>query len=656
MCGIAGVLNPRAEGAALVTRMVSTLEHRGPDQAGIYADPGVALGHCRLSIVGLDDGCQPIANEDGTLWIVYNGEIFNYPELRRELEAKGHRFATATDTEVLLHLYEEYGSEGLKLLIGQFAFAIWDSLKRELFLARDRVGIRPLYYHQAPGSLFFASEIKALLVAAPLTPELDPVALHQVFSFWTTLTPRTCFNGVLELPPGHYLVAREGRVVEQQAFWQLPYYPPEARYSGSREQAVEELQTLLLDAVRLRLRADVPVGAYLSGGLDSSIITTLICRHFNNRLNTFSLAFQEGAFDETRYQRELVQRLGTEHQELLIGNRDIREALPQVVLHCEKPLLRSAPVPMFLLSRLVRQHGFKVVLTGEGADELFGGYDIFKEDKIRRYWQRLPLSARRPRLLERLHPYIFSEPGRARMMLQKFYAVKEGELDDPCFSHRIRWGNCGKNRLFFSQQTLARVAGYCGEEALAARLPQGFGAREPLARAEFLEMDIFLSNYLLSSQGDRVAMANSLELRLPFLDHRLIDFAARLPPSWKIKGLNEKYLLKKAFGELLPQSIVRRPKQPYRAPIRELFFSGASDYVDELLSETALRRSGYFDPAKCRLLVEKFRNGSQTVASESQNMALMGILTTQLLHHHFIETSSAALVRPISITRHIIRL
>ena len=657
MCGIAGILNPGSNAEELVTRMISTLQHRGPDEAGVYVDSGVALGHCRLSIVGLDNGGQPIENEDGTLWIVYNGEVFNYPELKEELLEKGHLFRTGTDTEVLLHLYEEHGRECLNLVNGQFAFAIWDTVKKELFLARDRVGVRPLYYYQSGNRFLFASEIKAIFADPSVPREIDPVSLHQIFTFWTTLTPRTSFKEIHELPAGHYQVVKDGVITEQQPFWEIPYYRPEQRYAGSCADAAEELRALLIDAVRVRLRADVQVGAYLSGGLDSSIITSLISRHFNNRLRTFSLRFQEAEFDESSYQRELVKSLGTDHSELLIGNCDIREQFPLVIRQCEKPLLRTAPVPMFLLSKMVRAHRFKVVLTGEGADEVFGGYDIFKEGKIREFWHKFPDSLRRPLLLQRLHPYIFKDPARSRMILQQFYAVGAKDLLDPFFSHRIRWKNTGKNQLFFSDQLLSRVAdGYSAERELLERLPRGFQARDSLSKAQFLEMDIFLTNYLLSSQGDRVAMGNSLELRLPFLDHRVMDFAARLPSSWKIRGLNEKYLLKRAFGKILPDSIVSRPKQPYRAPIREVFFSGGGGYQEELLSEESLRKTGYFNPAKTRKLVDKYRLSGQFTASETENMALVGIISTELLHYHFIGAGSDSRVQPIRITKRIIHI
>ena len=637
MCGIAGIYNRGFLSEDIVVRMISAIRHRGPDETGMYVDPVVALGHARLSIVDLGGGTQPIGNEDGTIWIVYNGEVFNYPELRDVLLKCGHVFRTETDTEVLVHLYEEYGNECLNMLNGQFAFALWDSVREELFLARDRVGIRPLYYVRAGKQFVFASEIKALFQFPGIVRELDPEAMAQVFTFWTTVGSTTPFRGVYELPPGHYLRVRRGEV-SQHVYWRIPGFPAEEMWPGSFAEAAEELQGLLKDAVRLRLRADVPVGAYLSGGLDSSILTTLIAKHFNNRLRTFSLGFQEDIFDESPYQRELVTSLGTEHSQVSISNGDIRDHLPQAVWHCEKPLVRTSPVPLMLLSGLARSRGFKVVLTGEGADEIFGGYNIFKEAKVRRFWGARPESRLRPLLLERLYPYILQNPARGRAYLQRFFAVDPEQLDDPLFSHRVRWEAGARNHSFFSRAVLAALETYRPLEALSAALPAGFNDRSPLARAQFLEMGIFLANYLLSSQGDRVAMANSLELRHPFLDYRLIEFAFRLPPHWKIRGLREKYILKHAYAGEVPESIRRRPKQPYRAPIGEVFLrDGVSGYANELLSPEALRRSGYFDERKVGLLVEKYRRAESPVGNEWQNMALMGILTTQLLQRQFVE-------------------
>lgn len=655
MCGIAGLYNLDLHAEDLLSRMISVLRHRGPDETGIYIDSQVALGHSRLSIVGLGNGTQPISNEDETIWIVYNGEIFNYPELRSELVKNGHIFKTDTDTEVLVHLYEEYGSEGLKLLNGQFAFAIWDSNKKELFLARDRVGIRPLFYYKSGKKFLFASEIKAIFLDSSISREIDLQSLHQVFTCWTTITPKTIFKDLYELPPGFSMVIKNGDIVDLKPFWSIPYYAQEERFKGSFGDAAQELRELMLDSVRLRLRADVPVGAYLSGGLDSSIITALISGNFNNNLRTFSISFKEEGFDETPYQREMVQHLKTDHSQIMISNSDIMEYFPQVIWHCEKPLLRTAPVPMFLLSKLVRENQFKVVLTGEGADEIFGGYNIFKEAKVRHFWSKYPESQLRPLLLEKLYPYIFENPSRARQYLRKFFAVTADSPNDDFFSHRIRWENTGKNTLFFSEEVNSLLSGYHTEQDMRGRLPDDFSDRDFLSKAQFLEMDVFLSNYLLSSQGDRVAMGNSLELRVPFLDYRVIDFAMKLPSAWKIKVLNEKFILKEAFRDIVPPSIVSRNKQPYRAPIKDVFFRDTDGYANEFLSERYLKKTGYFDTTKTSHLVNKFRKTGQSFSSETQNMALIGILSTQILHHKFIDSFDMNQVEPHKVDKRIVR-
>jgi asparagine synthase (glutamine-hydrolysing) len=640
MCGIAGILNLESQrpiSEERLTRMISIIRHRGPDETGIYVDDHVGLGHARLSIIGLEGGGQPIANEDGSLWIVYNGEVFNYIELKEELVRKGHVFTTQTDTEVIVHLYEELGPKCLERMNGQFALAIWDTREKELFLARDRVGIRPLFYTRANGTFIFASEIKAIFMDPMVTREIDAESLHQVFTFWTTLSPRTVFKGVKELPPGRFMRVRRGEV-EEKSFWSLPVYGPEDRWQGSFEEAREELRTLLVDATRLRLRADVPVGAYMSGGLDSSLVTAIISRHFNNRLRTFSMSFQEKAFDESEYQVEMQKALGTEHRQIMISNDLIRGSFPDVVWHCEIPLLRTAPAPLYLLSGLVRENRFKVVLTGEGSDEIFGGYNIFREAKVRHFWAQRPESKIRPLLIRRLYPYIFSGGSRGTAFVQKFFSAKPEDLEDPFFSHRVRWNNSGRNVSFFSKDVLTAFNGYNPLSTLEAALPLEFRTWDVLSKAQFLEMSVFLSNYLLSSQGDRVAMAHSLEIRLPFLDYRVIDFAFRLPARWKIKGLKEKYILKQASEGLVTDRVKARPKQPYRAPIREVFFGGRErDYVERFLSEESLKGGGYFDAKKAGFLVNKYKKSEASLSSEFQNMALVGILSTQILHDRFIE-------------------
>ena len=650
MCGIAGIYNINHQSTSsesIVTRMISMLHHRGPDESGLYVDGDICLGHARLSILGLETGTQPISNQTETLWIIYNGEVFNYIELKAELVQKGYRFKTDTDTEVVLALYEEYGASCLEKLNGQFAIAIWDTGKKELFLARDRVGIRPLFYTRKNGKFSFASEIKSIFADPEIFRSIDQEALSQIFTFWATITPKTAFKDIFELPPGHFMTVSDRGVSVPEAYWSIPYAFPDQCWQGTFDAARDQLKELLTDAVRLRLRADVPVGAYLSGGLDSSILTSLIANNFNNHLRTFSLSFQESTFDESQYQNEMVNLLGTEHSEVRVSNQHVRDNFSQVIWQCEKPLSRTGPVPLFSLSKLVRDSQFKVVLTGEGADEVFGGYNIFKEAKLRHFWSRQPDSKWRPLLVERLYPYIFKDPSRASMFLQKFFSVKSEDLADPFFSHQIRWRNSGKNKNFFSKGLQAELSGYDPYASLAERLPKSFNTRDTFSKAQFLEMDIFLSNYLLSSQGDRVGMGNSIELRVPFLDHRVIEFAAKLPAHWKVKGLNEKYILKEAFKDLVPENIRIRPKQPYRAPIKESFLTDDSDsFIQDLLSEDAINRSGYFDAKKVSFLRKKFSKESKQAVNEVQNMALIGILSTQLLHKQFIEDFKPEKIQP----------
>jgi len=598
----------------------------------------VGLGHARLSILDLERGDQPIHNENGSLWIVYNGEIFNYPELREELAARRHRFYTATDTEVILHLFEEKGPACLSRLNGQFALAIWDSGKRELFLARDRVGIRPLHYVFRGERFYFGSEVKALFQVRDVPRRIDPVALDQIFTFWTTLPGTTIFDGIRELPPGHYMtVSSLGMSIRK--YWNFQFTAPSEQEERGPEKLKETVQELLHDAVRIRLRADVPVGCYLSGGLDSSGIAATVKRRFDNTLRTFGIRFEEGRFDEGRFQDRMVSFLGTDHTSISATNAGIGESFRDVVWHCEKPILRTAPVPLYLLSDTVRKSGFKVVLTGEGADEVFGGYDIFRETLVRNFWARQPGSRLRPLLLGKLYPDIFRD-ARLGKSLNAFFGSGLDRTSDPLFSHRIRWENTGRIKTFFSEDLRAELGGYDGYEDLASRLPVDYSKWDPLSRAQYLEMAVFLSNYLLSSQGDRVAMAHSVEIRLPFLDYRIVEFMGRVPSKWKIWGLGEKYLLKMVLKDVLPMEIVNRPKHPYRGPIRQSLLGGRNGDLADLLSERTVREAGIFDSRKVEMLHRKLRNSPQ--ASEVDSMALAGILSTNLVHEMFVSRFHAS--------------
>ena len=637
MCGIAGICHidgPDGISLNAIKSMISVLGHRGPDETGLYLDDQVGLGHARLSIIDLSSGVQPIHSEDKTLWIVYNGEVFNYVELRQALEQKGHRFYTTSDTEVVLHLYEEEGPDCLAQLNGQFAMAIWNVKKRELFLARDRFGIRPLYYTIANKTLIFGSEIKSIFMNENVTREIDPVAMDQIFTFWTTLTPRTVFKDIHELPPGHYLKTSSGRVTIKK-YWDIPLHGREEQSDLAPQEVCRRVRELLQDAVRIRLRADVPVGCYLSGGLDSSGTAALVVRNFNSGVRTFGIRFDGDDFDEGKHQSMMVSHLNVNHTDLRATSEKIGSSLPDCLWHCEKPLLRTAPVPLYLLSEVVRRSGYKVVLTGEGADEVFGGYNIFREAKVRRFWARCPDSRSRPELIGQLYPYIFDNP-RLKRTLQSFFAKGLDRTDDPIFSHFIRWENTSRIRTFFSQELTKAIGQYDGYEQVRQSLPADYEQVDDFSKAQYLEMAIFLSNYLLSSQGDRVAMANSVEIRLPFLDTRIVDFMASVPSKWKILGLNEKHILKKSFEGILPDEITSRPKNPYRAPIkRSLLNDKAFGYVQDALSAGSLKRTGLFDAAKVTRLLRK----AQAVESLSEidSMALVGVLSSQLVHHQFIQ-------------------
>lgn len=648
MCGIAGILNmasgkPVCESA--ISRMLAMIRHRGPDEFGIYLDRMLGLGNARLSIIDLSGGQQPISNEDGNLWIVFNGEIFNHLELRPELESRGHCFATHSDTEVLLHLYEEYGPQCLDRLNGQFAFAIWNVQEQTLFLARDRMGVRPLFYTLAGGNLVFASEIKAILSAVRVRAELCPEVLDEVFTFWGPLSARTVFRGIREIPPGHYALASAGKMTVK-SYWQpsfpsLPLRKDGAATDKTFETYLDEFSELLIDAARIRLRADVPVGAYLSGGLDSSIIASIIRNFTQNRLDTFSIAFSDVAFDESHFQRQMAQFLGTEHQVVHATHDEIARIFPEVVWHTEVPLMRTAPAPMFLLSKLVRDSGYKVVLTGEGADELLAGYDIFKEAKIRRFWGRQPDSSRRPLLLRRLYPDIAGLSKNNISFLAGFFREGVADFDARDYSHAIRWRNNRRSCRFFSKRIAAELASRSTRAVERVFYPPQLPSWGPLERAQFLELSIFLPQYLLSSQGDRVAMAHSIEGRFPFLDHRIVEFCNRLPSRLKLRGLTEKYLLKKLGQKWLPKEIWQRSKRPYRAPIHQSFFhKAAPDYVDELLSPEMLKKTGTFDPVAVGHLVRKARNTGHL--GEADEMALVGILSTQLIQHQFIDNFKMA--------------
>lgn len=635
MCGIAGLLNLSSTKniePEQLQNMISVIRHRGPDQLGAYLDNSVGLAHSRLSIIGLTDGVQPIHNEDKTVWVIFNGEIYNYPELKNDLVKKGHKFYTSTDTEVLVHLYEEKGTEFLNDLNGQFAFAIWDSKKKELFLARDRLGIRPLHYTTAEGQFIFASEVKSIFAHKSVVREFDHSSLNSIFTYWTPLPGLTSFKDINEIPPGHYLKI-SSKKQKIYKYWTLPYYQENEKLNWSLDRITEEIQYLLNDSIKLRLRADVPVGAYLSGGLDSSVITEAIKNNFNTELQTFGVRFSDSQYDEGSYQAQIVKQLGTVHSEVFANNINIAHHFSDVLWHIEKPILRTAPVPLYLLSKLVNKHKLKVVLTGEGADEFFGGYNIFREAKVRWLWARNQNSKLRSNLFAKLYPYILNDP-KLTQMKKSFFGRDLDKSSSPYYSHQIRWETTRKIQRFLAKDKADKNSN-SNYDNLNPYIPKNFSQRGYLEKAQYLEVNTLLSNYLLSSQGDRMAMANSVEIRFPYLDHRLIDFMAKIPSRLKIYGMNEKFLLKRAFKSKLPKNIVQRSKHPYRAPIKHSLL-GKSNIanIEKYCSPERLKDCGIFDLNTTSKLFEKISKNSSN--SEWESMAVCGIYSTQVIYDKFI--------------------
>ncbi len=642
MCGVVGIAPKNGSATPerpMLEKMVAAIRHRGPDDEGYFVAPGIGLGHARLSIIDVQGGRQPIHNEDESVWVSYNGEIFNYIELRQDLQKRGHEFYTETDTEVIVHLYEEFGLEFVQHLNGQFAIALWDKNRRRLMLIRDRVGILPLFYSVVGENVLFASEIKALLASGLIDATLDPRTLDELFTFWCPVAPHTMFAGIQQVKPGEIVILSGGEVTTRQ-YWDWGF-PGDGAFSQRNENDLAaELEALLEDATRIRLRADVPVGAYLSGGLDSSSLVALINKQNISKLRTFSIGFESEGLDETEYQLALSDHLETRHSSIQCRGDDIASRFVRSIWHSEVPILRTAPIPMGMLSGLVRQNDFKVVLTGEGADEVLGGYDIFKEAKVREFWARNPESDWRPSLLKRLYPYLDFSGSQSQAYLKAFFGSNFDKIDGLTFAHSPRWSMTSQIKMFYSDDLRQSLT----EDATAnfeRNVTQSWREWHRFNRWEFVESKTILPGYILASQGDRMLMANSVEGRFPFLDHRVIEFARTIPPKYKMRAMREKYLLKKAMRKYLPPSITDRTKQPYRAPNSEIFsgdeaFSGVAD----LVSEDSLRRAGYFDAKKVTHLVNKARRSKSL--GERDNMAFVGILSTQAWHHLFVEGGGSA--------------
>jgi asparagine synthase (glutamine-hydrolysing) len=592
MCGICGVIahagvSPVSE--PLLQTMNDRLRHRGPDDAGIYLDERAGLAMRRLSIIDLSTGHQPIANEDQSVWIVFNGEIYNHRGLRQRLEAKGHRFATQTDTEAILHGYEEYGDEVVHHLNGMFAFAIWDIPRQRLFLARDRVGIKPLYYYASPERFFFASELKALLAHPDVPRELDLTALDQFLTLEYIPSPRSIFQNVYKLPPGHRLVVENGRFPHPEPYWDIPFQPT----SLSDEAACEALTELIRDAVKIRLMADVPLGAFLSGGIDSSAVVAFMSELMDQPVKTFSIGFGDPTYNELPYARLVAASFGTQHHEAFL-EADINEMALRLVSHFDEPFGDFSIFPTFLVSEMARRH-VTVALSGDGGDELFAGYDTYLAQRMdRRLYGHLPRWLRQqaiPRALDRIPP----RPEK-KGLVNKSKRFVEGAALPEAWQH-TRW------MMFLHEQDKAKLYqpdvhaalnGSAPGDLMAAYFRQASPA-DALAQQQYVDIKTYLAEDILT-KVDRMSMAASLEARVPLLDYRIVEFALNLPPHLKLNGKETKVILRRIMADKLPKAVLNKPKEGFSIPLKHWLRGELRPLLHDLLSPHAIQQRGLFNP------------------------------------------------------------
>ncbi|MEM4406753.1 MAG: asparagine synthase (glutamine-hydrolyzing) [Candidatus Methanomethylicaceae archaeon] len=590
MCGICGKLNfdhQEPVDPELIRRMMDLLYHRGPDGGGMYCTGSIGLGHRRLSIIDLSTGDQPMCNETGTIWVVYNGEIYNFRELRISLEAKGHRFKSQSDTEVIIHSYEEWGTESVQRLRGMFAFALWDERRRSLFLARDRVGIKPLYYINTGSSLIFASEIKAILADPCVERQINPLAVDRFFTYGYLPGPETLMRGIYKLEPGHCMTVINGRIAKNQ-YWDL-HFKVSSRWKRFDE-AVEELQELLSYTVRDHMVSDVPVGVLLSGGVDSTGILRYAVEHTDRPIHTFTIGFEgEGFADERYYARLAAGRFGTIHQDITMTAEDFRDFLPKYVWHMEEPVFEPPAVALYYVSRLARASGIKVLLSGEGGDEAFAGYQNY----------------RNLLLLEKLK----STLGPAKVILGhglktlgclgwgrlgKYAVLVDRSMSDYYFS-RTATPDSGLNqfkRLFYTKEFIELLRGIRSDEPTRSLFGQ-LNRCSPLNSMLYVDTKTWLPDDLLL-KADKMTMATSVELRVPLLDFKILEFAASLPESYKVKGLKTKHILKAALKDSLPQKILHRRKTGFPVPYDKWMKRDIQYYMDEIISSLNLGWDAYF--------------------------------------------------------------
>jgi asparagine synthase (glutamine-hydrolysing) len=637
MCGIAGFVNHHDrrdadEARGVLDRMCRAIAHRGPDDQGVLVNGAAAIGMRRLSIIDLAGGHQPMSGCDFEVAIVFNGEIYNYRELQRELEARGHRFKTNSDTETIVHAYEEYGRGCVEHLRGMFAFAIWNGRARELFIARDRAGEKPLYYTTtASGTLVFGSELKSLREHPEVGAEIDLEALDAYLTFGYVPDPLTIFRGVHKLPPGHYLTLRDGSVHVEQ-YWDFPYQETQTAPVQNEADCVEELQALLDEAVRGQLVADVPLGAFLSGGVDSSTIVGLMARHTDRPVKTFSIGFHEDSYNELKYARIAAQKFETEHHEFIV-TPEICEIVDELVWHFDEPFADSSAIPTYMVSKLAREH-VKVVLSGDGGDELFGGYTRYALDQKRNGFGRIP-RAIRENIMQPLGRQLPHGAWGRNYVHNVALEPLDRYIEDVSVFTRLN------KPLLYTADFRARLR----ESTAAARF------REHAARSRadnsldpllYLDSKTYLPGDILT-KVDRMSMAVSLESRVPLLDHKLIEFVCtRIPASMKLNGLDAKHIFKRAVRDFVPAEILDRPKQGFGVPIDQWINQQLRVRVRETLTEPRATQRGYVEPHYVNLLLDEHERGRRNHSHE-----LWALFMLELWHRRFVDAArSVAVAHP----------
>jgi asparagine synthase (glutamine-hydrolysing) len=589
MCGIAGIVyrdRDQPVDAAGLQRMCDTLVHRGPDDEGFFVKGHVGLGMRRLNVIDLVTGHQPISNEDGSIWIVFNGEIYNYPELRRDLEEKGHKFSTHTDTETIVHAYEEYGENCVAKLNGMFAFAIWDGGNDKLFLARDRLGVKPLYYFFDGRRLVFGSELKAILQCRDIPREIDRRALDAFLTFEYIPAPLSIFAQIQKLPAGHVLTLEGGEITTRQ-YWDLQY----GRVKADEQELTEALYKLLKDSVRMRLISDVPLGAFLSGGIDSSALVCLMSELMDRPVKTFSIGFDDPSYNELEHARTVARHFGTDHHELTI-RPDVVNLVSGLIRHLDEPLADVSIFPTYLVSKLARQH-VTVVLSGDGGDELLGGYEWYVAEKLARYYRFLP-EAVKTRWIPSLVGLVPPSPQK-KGPVNKLKRFVEGSALPESLRH-FRWSSFlteAAKRELYTEELRQSV----NHGDTCARFTEYFDVcadADATWQEQFADVKTYLADDILV-KVDRMSMANSLEARTPYLDYRVAEFSAGIPSHLKLKGFTTKYLLKRSMASKLPPSILERKKEGFSIPMKNWLQAELRPMMEDILSPARIRRGALFN-------------------------------------------------------------